>query len=275
MTSLGNAIALINASMRHIQKSARDFDAGDLDEAFRLSTDIVSLLCDDGKDYQSLMGQIGQKTEFPFFSTASRLNSTNLVSEHPLVSLSSFDYPHFSAKLSNLAAPQIQPLLDFKKWWNQDIFMGQYDKDRMRIKRGNLIRDYRNARGSHKGHQIRANALKKIMFEGIGWYSDDKSPLLSVEKAMVRQIAWEVEQSILHPLASLFPFQKIRILDADSLLLSKRPYISPHFSLLSYSDGGFSANFNLKNWGGVDCSSGRVALAFGISLDDISWIFSN
>jgi hypothetical protein len=280
-SDLSNKMALLSTSIRALQKSNHEYDNGDLDESFRIANELTAILDDSGANYNSILKQIGQKKHFPFISTCNELDDRNIIVQHPLAGLTSFNYPNFSPMLNNLDIGRIKPLLDFKKWWQESIFLGGgfSSQGRSRLKRGDFVRDYRNARGAHKDDKIRNEVLRSIMFEGVGIFtgnsenSDQMFPILSLEKAMIRQIGWETENSILLASAVRYPFRSNVKLDKDDLILSDRPFIVPNLAYLSEEHN--TIFINLRNWGGVKLNRGRLFFSFGADAEKTDWIVNN
>ncbi|MBB5986277.1 hypothetical protein [Sphingobium lignivorans] len=273
-----NIIGLINTSIRHIQRSNTAYDLGDFDESFRISSEVISLLCDDGKDYISLFSQINQKNQFPFISTSGIIHDVNIMTQHPQVYFSNSNTPSFKPFLNEISSEQVSPPMSFKKWWNERIFLGRHNEDgiRSQMKRGDFTRNYRNARGAHKSEKIRNKHLEEIIFDGIGLFRGDENyPILSIEKAIMRQIGFEVESSLLLPASLKYPFRKRATLSEEDLMLSERPFALPDMAFIQYNEMESCITFRIKNYGGASVENCQLYLSIGFSKENTSWIESN
>lgn len=187
-----------------VQKSAlisscRAYDEGQKWEALRLATTIYILVRDGGKKNRSILTQIGMRDSVKFAVAISPAASPrNLFSYTPLVMLElGGGGANFVPRLSEF--PSGRRMLQFNEWWDRDlVFRSGGDQHRMTRKK--LVFALRNLDGgAHYDEEILdPNYIE--MTHGKSWMfiSPDgtKRPVRQLELASMRQIAWEVLDSL-------------------------------------------------------------------------------
>jgi hypothetical protein len=194
-------------------RAGRAFDNGQPSEAPRIATEVDLFVYDHGRKTTSLLTHLGRH-KIQFVNTAKALNPNNLLTETPLVMAhvtnSGFEYialkgdgpPHYYEQ-----APQ-----QFAKWWEKGVLR---NLGRRVYSRKNLIHFFRNMAGG--GHVTSSFQLKEentaqdfadLSRTNTGGlvFSDGKNeyvPQFGPEYATVRQIGWELEQTLRNSCADL------------------------------------------------------------------------
>ncbi len=187
-----------------VQKSAlvascRAYDEGEKWEALRLATTIYILVRDGGKKNRSILTQMGKRNSLEFAVVISEgADPRNLLSYTPLVMIQmGGGGVNFKPRLSEF--PSGRTILRFNEWWDRDlVFRSGGDQHRMTRKK--LVFALRNLDGgAHYDEEILdPNYIE--MTHGKSWMSVSsdgiKRPVRQLELASMRQIAWEVLDSL-------------------------------------------------------------------------------
>lgn len=187
-----------------VQKSAlvascRAYDEGEKWEALRLATTIYILVRDGGKKNRSILTQMGKRNSMEFAVPISMgADPRNLLSYTPLVMIEiGGGGVNFKPRLNEF--PSGRRVLQFDEWWDRDLVY-RSGGDRHRMTRKKLVFALRNLDGgAHYDEEILdPNYIE--MTHGKSWVavSSDgiKRPVRQLELASMRQIAWEVLDSL-------------------------------------------------------------------------------
>lgn len=181
-----------------LRASAENFDSGATWEALRLATAVYVLVHDGGKNSVSILSHLNKKVGLKFLCSSSPISDQNLIASHNLV---------FIEMSSNKV--RYLPILDsfqeswrwtaFSTWWENDpIFSSGSGKNL--VSRKNLVFHLRDKEGgAHYDAKI-AQAEYFEMSKKPHWVSSvgdgAEAPVLGLETATMRQIAFELLQTL-------------------------------------------------------------------------------
>ncbi|HEX2591721.1 MAG TPA: hypothetical protein VHL34_09515 [Rhizomicrobium sp.] len=125
-----------------------------------------------------------------FIASGEEISGTNLLQDQPLILIQvGRDGGRYLPKLDNF--PEARSL-KFGHWWERDLILRS---STMSMTRRKLAFALRNSEGgAHYGQLDDADYIE--VQEKPAWFTDKKQPLLGVEAATMRQIGWEILQSI-------------------------------------------------------------------------------
>jgi len=182
-----NALAALTAS-------CAGYDAGYHWEAPRLATAVYLLVNDGGRKNQSLVTRLGMKRVTMFLSSGAKIDPKNAFSQ-PLVSVSlnserqAVFVPLFGSQ------PENHRQLRFGEWWERDEIYRNGDTS---LTRKRLVFALRNKEGgAHFDHltddgYIAVATIPAWTFRPVGGQSHT---LHGIERALMRQVAWELLES--------------------------------------------------------------------------------
>lgn len=182
-----------------LQSSGAAFDGGHLWEAKRLAT-TACVLVEDSKRMKSLLSQLGLLGEMTFLASGNPIHSDNLLAETPLLLMrfggGTVKYvPRFDD------GPNKARRLPFSDWWNEAVFK---DRKHRTLTRRALARSLRDQDGgAHFDEELKDEVYVGVAKENsTGWVvvtREGRRPLDNpgAHLASMRQIAWELEQTIL------------------------------------------------------------------------------
>ena len=180
-----------------LEKSIREFDAGDSSEFKRMAATIRVLLYD-GPTSHSVAGQLGLKIG-KFTASGKKFDPSNLVSEWCLAIIRMDESGATFIPAFNESNPP--RLVDFDTWWDEPVLK---DEDNTILSRGDLILVVANqAGGSHvdpaideRYHRLAKEHSIGMMF-GRGMPGNGSGvPLENIEKVYLRHIAFEVVETL-------------------------------------------------------------------------------
>ncbi len=180
---------------RALASSGDRYDIGEKWEALRLATAVYNLVHDGGRRSQSILTQLGVRAQLRFVST-SRENVRNLLPEMPLViiKLGTEGVEYLPAKAEG-SRPTYNS--QFPNWWTSEIV---YRSGDIRVSRRQLIFALRNKDGgSHFDPELDNDGYLEMSRVGAFMVSLDgreDAPLLGLEHATMRQISWELEETL-------------------------------------------------------------------------------
>lgn len=199
----------LNEQREFLRRSCEAYDLGSFTEAKRIAS-AVYILCYDGKNRtKSLLGQLDLIKNTKFISSGKSLKS----GEYPRTTLAGFA-PSFGAFLPNffiLGGKKEQFHLDFDEWWNGTVFetvgkpINGNDISGIPISRKEFVYHLRSQDGgahfdrdvnkiSYIEFAIRSNSELSVAPAG----TDDFKRVSNAHFATMRQIAWELEQTLSH-----------------------------------------------------------------------------
>ena len=178
--------------------SCESYDAGYKGEAARLAASVYILVHDYGRNSVSLLTQLGRNS-IDFVNTCVPLNPKNLLTEMPLAMMHLTDGGmEYVPLLGGPPEPPKDLTLPFGRWWEMDVMR---DDRRRTVSRRNIVFHMRHCEGG--GHvdpkldEIFADIQRA---NSMGWVfstrNKDFVPEYGPEYATMRQIAWEVEQTL-------------------------------------------------------------------------------
>jgi hypothetical protein len=190
------------------------FDAGQGYEAAGIAAAVYVLVHEGGKRSPSLLTLLGRKAGLKFIDSARSINPRNLLTEIPLVmmQMSSNDFAYIAKK--DHGPPENLLEASFSGWWEKAVLR---DPKRREFSRKNLIHFFRHFRGGgHVGRQhepqgsVPAQAFADMALGDPGaWLihrgAETLVPEYGADYASVRQIGWEVEQTIRRNCVDLIP----------------------------------------------------------------------
>ena len=180
--------------LRLLKKSAAEFDAGDTGE-FRRMAVAMRVLVHDTSASHSLIKQVGLSNA-KFVTSAMPINEANMLSEFSLALVHlSGDGARLLPKLGDTPfSPRDMSLND---WWNEPVLR---DNHRHHFTRHDIVSTVANQDGgAHVDPEIDQAYHRLANEHSIGVISvgpDGEKPLEHIEKIYVRQISWELIQSL-------------------------------------------------------------------------------
>jgi hypothetical protein len=208
--SIAEITVALNEQRRFLRRSSAAYDEGDFAEAKRLASIIYTLAHEGTGRTKSLLGQLDLMRGRTFLSTARPIYK-DVVPKLALAALTSVSTGK-AAIVPLCALPHLNhqsKQLPFFKWWEEPIFqeIGQPKPnhplgDGRYLSRKNLVFHLRSQEGgSHYDGELRHEPYLGLAVEGkIGVYvvagDGQKQPIGSPHLASMRQIAWEMEQSL-------------------------------------------------------------------------------
>lgn len=180
---------------RALVASCANYDSGEEWEAERLSTAIVNLVHDWGKEYTSILTQLGVLHSLTYVSSGIPCIPGNQVMEVVLASMRIYPdgrngyFPWLGR------SPVPSALVDFKEWWEGDVILRERDEFKMTRKQF-VISVRSKDGGSHLDPTLRdpnyTRFTRETMIHTGTSAAPEPNPLLGAERASMRQIAWEL-----------------------------------------------------------------------------------
>lgn len=199
------------AQLKLLKKSCDAYDSGDSDEFRRIALAVRVLVYDHGQS-KSVAGQLGLKS-IPFHSFSPPVNPRNLMTSHTLVGLNMSQEGTIYWPLLD-KGPPISRSSSFDDWWNEVVFCSP---GRISMPRSGFILHTANqAGGAHVDPQLDEEFHKIAKENEAGWmanFGGVEKPLMDLEKACVRQIGFEVYNTLVPQWISI---RGNRLCDCDS-----------------------------------------------------------
>ena len=208
----GELEAKLLIQRKALASSASAYDNGELWEAERLAVTVSNLVNDGGGRSKSLLSQLGLLTRMEFLSSSRGMRNehlgspvspkTYIVPPTPLLSLR-FDNDGVSfAPLCESEGKQSHyRYLKFKRWYRETIFE---TVDGRRLNRKNLVYVLRSQDGgAHIDSLIRNEAYSRFRVDTDPRMSCGGKPIPNAHYATMRQVAWELEQSLIAVIGSV------------------------------------------------------------------------
>jgi hypothetical protein len=179
-----------------LRKSATAFDQGDAVEAKRLVPPIRLLVHQTSRS-DALLHQLGVLEDMTFLDTAGEIDPANMLPSAMLTALrfSAGAVPTHHAMLSNyLPVPPAGQWRPFSAWWTRTVIK---DGAGAEFSRRDLILAVAHKDGGVHVDQLQEAYERLSRSNSLGWVlGDSKAPLNNPVLPSIRQIAFEVEQSI-------------------------------------------------------------------------------
>jgi hypothetical protein len=185
-----------------LASSCAAYDGGKIWEAARMAVAVYALVNDGGKRNVSIMTQLKLRDSFAYLASGHDVDGRNLLAEMPLVILEIEGGVGAKYRPALDAFAQFHRLLSFEDWWKRDVIFqsGKNQKPIHVLSRRRIVFALRHKEGggAHYDPTIDDEAYASVSQEPI-WFSqvgEDKKPVLSLEMAMMRQIAWEFLETL-------------------------------------------------------------------------------
>jgi hypothetical protein len=184
----------LSEQLRFLRSSAAAFDGGNLAEAKRLASTLRLLLHDTPKT-ESLFNHLGLKG-LAFVDGGEVPNPRNLL---PTAGLTCVRVGQDFQYLPNyvMLGPSFRSLRTFVDWWRRAVIV---DNERQEMSREDLVLAMANTDGgAHVDRSIDRTYARLSRQNSVGWTQVGPKgdvPMLGIEFASVRQIAWEVEETL-------------------------------------------------------------------------------
>jgi len=190
----GELAAALEAQKRAIVSSSRAFDEGEDWEACRIATAVHVIVHDSGKRTQSLLSQMGVRKTTEFVASGRPVDPTNLVACTPLVKLRIQSAGNRYLPILDESRDDVR-LLNFRSWWEQDFIFRSADSNR-KLTRKKLVFALRSQDGgAHYDAVLRDPNYIEAKHRPL-WFSLSGAPVQNLERAIMRQVGWELLQSL-------------------------------------------------------------------------------
>jgi hypothetical protein len=198
--------------------AGRNFDEGHGYEAAAVASAVYVFVHEGGKRSPSLLTLLDLKSGLLFVDSASPLNPRNYFTETPLVLMEVRSEGFTYKAIRDQGPPLNLPPLRFGKWWEKPVLR---DRKRRAFSRKNLIHFFRHFRGGgHAGRQhepqgeLPAQAFSDMSLGDPGnWIFVNNGrelvPEYGADYASVRQIGWELEQTLRGHCGELIPAEVV------------------------------------------------------------------
>jgi hypothetical protein len=184
---------------RALRASSTAYDSGELWEATRLATSVIVTVHDGGRNYQSILSQLGMRGRLRFVSTAFQYSSRNMLRETHLLSTKIYGDGMAEYKPLLDGAPHPIRFIQFHQWWEKELIFrdGEFNLTRKRLT--HILRNKEG--GAHLDPILQdANYLrfaKEQLTTPVVFSSGaPPKPILGAELASMRQIAWELLETL-------------------------------------------------------------------------------
>jgi hypothetical protein len=192
--------------MKALDASCANYDAGEEWEAERLSTTVFNLVFDDGDGIVSLLTQLGVKDSLKFVSSGGIAVPNGLPPpDLALPALVIFQggpggrgfVPQLGDGPRLGKEPPNYPSLPFSDWWEDQFIYREKATGHLNRKRLVLALRHQDG-GSHIG--ALTDGIYIHLNKGAGWQigREDGStePVSNIVAALMRQVAWEVNETL-------------------------------------------------------------------------------
>lgn len=181
-----------------LRASCEAYDKGEWWEALRLATSVYIIVHDGGRNSQSLLKQLGLRGRMRFISTAFQYSPGNVLRETHLVATRIYGdgRAEYRPKLGD--GPTEERAIQFSDWWDKELI---FRDGSHRLTRKRLVFVLRSQEGgAHFDPEIRDPNYLQFAKEQLTTprviFGDTSRPILGAEIASMRQIAWELLESI-------------------------------------------------------------------------------
>lgn len=174
-----------DAQVRFIQKSVKEFDAGDESEARRIAASL-RILFHETKQSKSLFKQLG--LPLTFYSSGYLYTPSNLLSSWTLLNIEM--RPGVFRYRAALENPSRHFFMTFDDWWNEIIF----DDYKNRFTRRDIVLFIANQDGgAHVDPELKESYAMLTKMNSLGWSdSNEEAPANNPAYQAVRAIANEL-----------------------------------------------------------------------------------
>lgn len=181
--------------------SAKNYDSGKLWEAKRMATHIHTLVHNGGSAKRrtiSLLSQLGMLENIEFLSSSRGLSTMKPDTPLLVVTLTSSDPVYSPFCITGVSPPGLKKV-KFLQWWDEPVYRLESGQV---LTRRNLIYSMRNQDGgSHIDGELTNESYVDMMAGStspvyIANPDRTKRPIPNAHLATVRQIAWEVLQTL-------------------------------------------------------------------------------
>lgn len=203
--SEGELLVKLSIQRRALTSSCEAYDRGDTWEAERLAVTAYVLLHDGGPRTRSLLGQLGMKSSLKYISSSRgfRMEFAIPLSPSPLEVSPPAPLIHvrmgdegilFSPDCEITGNEEWHRILPFSKWYEEPIFKTANGRA---LSRKNLIFSLRSQDGgAHIDALLRDEAYVSLKSDPDSRMRSDNKPVPNAHYASMRQISWEICQSL-------------------------------------------------------------------------------
>lgn len=194
-----------------LQRFGAMYDQGDHWAAKHLATVVSTLVREGKRNTHPLLAQIGVASSMPFLSTARQI-AWNVKPNVPLLVM--FSGPHgirFIPRKDAPPDPENTRWLSFTEWWKEEPIFGEdsgppepssgvTEERERRLTREALVKSIRDQDGGAHVDPVLSDATYELLKHGqVGvevHRGGRQIPVEGAQLATMRQIAWEMEQSM-------------------------------------------------------------------------------
>ncbi|MBE0559912.1 MAG: hypothetical protein IH622_03640 [Ochrobactrum anthropi] len=184
-------IAHRDEHLQFIRSSSNSFDQGAVGEAKRIAVSLRVLLHETPQSH-SILAQLGERQR-DMVDTSDPYDPKNLLVHHGLVAVRAGTSAGFFAPLDALASLSRQR--KFQDWWEKDIVLK--NKDGKTYTRKQLVLFAANKDGgAHVDPNLDDEYSALLDGTAMGWRTGDGSPLADVMAHSIRQMAFELVETL-------------------------------------------------------------------------------
>lgn len=177
--------------LQFIWSSSFSFDQGFLGEAKRIAVSLRVLLHETAQSH-SILAQLGERQR-DMVDTSGPYNPKNLLVHHGLVAIRVGTITEFYAPLNAFAA--ISKLTKFGDWWEKDIVLKDTNGNTYTRKKLVLFAANKDG-GAHVDPDLDDDYSAILDGTAMGWRTGDGSPLTDVMAHSIRQMAFELLETL-------------------------------------------------------------------------------
>ncbi|SUW17300.1 YecA family protein [Brevundimonas diminuta] len=198
----------LSEQIGYLESSCSGFDGGRTAEFKRIAAAIRTLVHDTGSS-TSLLAHLGEKN-IPFVNTAFPYDERNLLNHHGLIGLGMT--ADRSGYVAHCQMPGGRPSLDdqsFEDWWSEPVIKD--GSNRFLTRRDLILIAANQDGGSHVDGTIDQTYDDLARQNSLGWMASDgqiETPLAQAEAYSIRQIGWEVLETLRQREARLLANEK-------------------------------------------------------------------
>lgn len=238
-------IASMASQLRFIRNSAASYDRGDLEEARRISTAIAILIDTRRDDNPSLLRLLDLEKHIPLLSTGNPLMKGNLIGSSSLTEVQ-WTKDGRVRHVPIIYTDDVQQIngFEFVNSWLDGVIMAQGDEC---INRRKLLREMRDTDGGAHVDAKRKGFYRRVVENNLASVYVDDNPVRNIELAAMRQLAYEIETSLIYPYACRVNAKRQFVINFDTIAVKKQSWLIPSVVFVRNED--FMINFVFKNYG--------------------------
>lgn len=193
----------LGRQINHLRRSCIAYDQGTHEEAERIASCVYILAHDGGDRSKSLLGELGYKSTMNFFTTTGahalgprKINIMPSLIGVTFVRSKAIYTPHLAG------APFGAELVTFDEWWDENVIQRTVGASLSRKKLVFALRSQDG--GSHVDRNLTDDGYVYLSKRGGNWFSSsgnsnsqvEHSPMENGHWASMRQIGWEIDESL-------------------------------------------------------------------------------